>query len=106
MAFYYVFTRGQFWPSHIVIAGVCVCVCLCVRQSWACLSDNSWTVQARITKFGPEKQNTFVKIPIVFFVFFFWGGGAIDLDLPDQIELQTQNWPHFELVQTIPHNLF
>ena len=49
-------------------ACVCVCVCLCVRQSWACPSDNSSTVQARITKFGPEKQNTLVKIPIVF-----WG---------------------------------
>ena len=43
-----------------------MCVCLCVRQSWACPSDNSSTVQARITKFGPEKQNTLVKIPIVF----------------------------------------
>ena len=58
------FTRGQFWPSGIVVA----CVCLCVRQSWACPSDNSSTVQARITKFGREKQNTLVKIPIVF-----WG---------------------------------
>ena len=63
-----IFTRGQFWPSGIVVACVCVyvCVCLCVRQSWACPSDNSSTVQARITKFGPEKQNTLVKIPIVF----------------------------------------
>ena len=59
-----IFTRGQFWPSGIVVA----CVCLCVRQSWACSSDNSSTVHARITKFGPEKQNTLVKIPIVF-----WG---------------------------------
>ena len=64
-----IFTRVQFWPSGIVVACVCVyvCVCLCVRQSWACPSDNSSTVQARITKFGPEKQNTLVKIPIVFF---------------------------------------
>ena len=49
-------------------ACVCVSVCLCVRQSRACPSDNSSTVQARITKFGPEKQNSLVKIPIVF-----WG---------------------------------
>ena len=49
-------------------ACVCVSVCLCVRQSWACPSDNSSTVQARITKFGREKQNTLVKVPIVF-----WG---------------------------------
>ena len=48
------------------------CVCLCVRQSWACPSDNSSTVQARITKFGPEKQNTLVKIPIVFWGNWLW----------------------------------
>ena len=55
------FTRGQFWPPGIVVA----CVCVCVYQSLACLHDNSSPVQARITKFGPEKQNTLVKIPIV-----------------------------------------
>ena len=39
---------------------------VCVYQSLACPHDNSSPVQARITKFGPEKQNTLVKIPIVF----------------------------------------
>ena len=43
-------------------------VCLCVYQSLACPHDNLSPVQARITKIGPEKQNTLVKIPIVF-----WG---------------------------------
>ena len=57
----YLFTRGQFWPSGIVIA----CVCLCVRQSWACLHDNSSQVWARITKFGPKMQNILLKVPIV-----------------------------------------
>ena len=42
-----------------------VSVCDCVYQSLACPHDNSSPVQARITKFGPEKQNTLVKIPIV-----------------------------------------
>ena len=56
-------TRGQFWPPGIVVA--CVCVCVCVYQSLACPDGNSWPVQARITKFGPEKQNTLVKFPIV-----------------------------------------
>ena len=42
------------------------CLCLCVYQSLACPHDNSSPVQARITKFGPGKQNTLVKIPIVF----------------------------------------
>ena len=27
----HVFTRGQFWPSGIVVACVCLCVRLCVR---------------------------------------------------------------------------
>ena len=56
------FTRGQFWPPGIVVASVCVCV----YQSLVCPHDNSSPVQARITKFCPEKQNTLVKIPIVF----------------------------------------
>ena len=49
------FTRGQFWPSGIVIA----CVCLCVRQSWACLHDNSSQDWARIAKFGPKNAQYF-----------------------------------------------
>ena len=32
---------------------------------WACPHYNSSPNQAKITKFGPEVQNTFVKIPIV-----------------------------------------
>ena len=97
-----IFTRGQFWPSGIVVACVCVCVCvcvcLCVRQSWACPSDNSSTVQARITKFGPEKQNTLVKIPIVFWGNWLW---------PSRSNLTSNSkFTHFELVQTITHHLF
>ena len=60
------FTRGQFWPSGIVIACVCGSVCVCVYQSRACPHDNSSPIQARITKFGPEMQNTLVWVPIVF----------------------------------------
>ena len=61
--FYVVFTRGQFWPSGIVVA--CVCVRVCVCQSWACPHDNSQRVQARITKFGTKVQKTLVRVPIV-----------------------------------------
>ena len=69
-----IFTRGQFWPSGIVVACVCVCVCVCVClsvclsvcQSLACPGDNSGPVQARIAKFGPKMQKTLVKVPIVF----------------------------------------
>ena len=63
------FTRGQLWPSGIVVACVCLCVCVyvcvCVRQSSVCPDDNLSPAQATITKFGPEVQNTLIKIPIV-----------------------------------------
>ena len=48
----WIFTRGQFWPSGIVVA----CVCPSVRQSvhhQVCPHINSLPVQARNTKFGP-----------------------------------------------------
>ena len=43
-----------------------VCVCVCVRQSSVCPDDNLSPAQATFTKFGPEVQNTLIKIPIVF----------------------------------------
>ena len=64
-----IFTRGQFWPSGIVVACVCVCVCVSVCpyvcQLLACPRDNSRPVQARVAKFGPKMQKTLVKVPIV-----------------------------------------
>ena len=71
--FYFFITRGQFWPSGIVVACVCVCVCVCVClsvclsvcQSLACPRDNSGPVEARIAKFWPKMQKTLVKVPIV-----------------------------------------
>ena len=63
------FTRGQFWPSGIVVAcvclSVCVSVCVCVRQPRACPRHKSTRVQARTTKFGKKVQNNLVKVPIV-----------------------------------------
>ena len=51
------FTRGQFRPSGIVVA--CVCVCLSVYQSRvrAIITSLSY-VQAKTTKFGPDMQDT------------------------------------------------
>ena len=128
-----IFTRGQFWPSGIVIACLCVCVRVCVCVSlcvnhllvraitwdpfkpgspnldlrckrpwlrsllfcfffffffggggnwpwpsrsnltskseftpfWACPDHNSSPIQVRITKFGPEVENSLVKVPII-----------------------------------------
>ena len=55
-------TRGQLW----LLCNVVTCVCVCARQSQVCPSDKLSPVQARITKFGSEVQNTLVKIPIGF----------------------------------------
>ena len=49
-----IFTRGQIWPSGIVVACVCLSVCPSVCQSRVCPRDNSSPVSARITKFRPE----------------------------------------------------
>ena len=75
MPLFIIFTQGQFWPSGIVVACVCVCVSVClsvclsvcpsVCQSLACPRDNSGPVQARIAKFGPKMQKTLVKVPLV-----------------------------------------
>ena len=75
-----VFTRGQFWPSGIVVDCVSVCLCLsvclvCLCQSLAYPRDNSGLVEARITKFGPKMQNTLVKVSLVL---------LIDLELQGQ----------------------
>ena len=57
----------DFYPRPVLASGYCrcLCLCVCVYQSLACPHDNSSPVQARITKFGPEKQDTLVKIPFV-----------------------------------------
>ena len=64
-----IFTWDQFWPSGIVVACIdlsAVCVCSSVRQPFGCSCDELWPIQAMITKFGPEVQNTLVKVPVVF----------------------------------------
>ena len=71
---------------------------VCERQPWVCRRHGSSAIQARITKFGPEMQNTLVKILIVL--------GAINLDLQCRIQLKSSNWPLFDLVHTITHHIF
>ena len=38
---------------------------------WVCMHHNSSPIQARITKFGPEVQNTLIKIPRVWLTLIF-----------------------------------
>ena len=63
---------------------VCMCVRLCMHQSCACPRDNSSPIQARITKGKRPWSRSLLFC------------GAIDLDFQGQIELQSQNLPHFE----------
>ena len=73
---------------------------------WACPHHNSSPIQARITKFGPEVRNTLFKIPIVvFFVSFFFGGGAIALDLQGKIWLKSQIFRSQHYWKYIPTNI-
>ena len=92
-----VFTRGQFWPSGIVVA--CVCVCVCVR-----VSVNHEFVRA-IThqpfKLWSPNVDQRCKRPWLRALLFC---GMIDRYLKGQIELQSQNLPHFELVHAITHH--
>ena len=86
-----IFTRGQFWPSGIVVACVCVCVCVC-------LSVNHELVRAIIHQpFKPGSPNLDqrCKRPWLRSLLFC---GVIDGDLQGQIGLESQNLPHFWLV--------
>ena len=59
-----------FYPKPVLDFGYChrlrPCVRVSVYQSLACLHDNSSLIQASITKFGPDMQNTLFWIAIVF----------------------------------------
>ena len=53
-----------------------------VTPFWACRHDNSSPVQARITKFGPKVQNTWVKIPINFWIDWSWSSISFSILKP------------------------
>ena len=85
-----VFTRGQFWPSGIVVA--CVCLSVCVSL---CVCINNVLVRA-IThhpfKLGSPNLDHRCKRRWLRSLLFC---GAIGLDLQGQIELQSQNCTPF-----------
>ena len=95
-----IFTRGQFWPSGIVVACVCVCVCVCVCLS-VCLCVNHEFVRAithHLFKLGSPNLDQRCKRPWLRSLLFL---GVIDLDLQGQIWLQSRILPHFEFVRAI-----
>ena len=80
----YIFTRGQFWPSGIVFA--CVCVWVCVR-----VSVNHELVRAIIHqpfKLGSPNLDQRCKRPWLRSRLYC---GMINGDLQGQIELKSQN---------------
>ena len=58
------------WPSRSNLTSTCSKSKF--TPFWACPCDNSSPVRARTTKFGPEMQNTLVKISMVLGVDWAW----------------------------------
>ena len=94
---------GSSYPRPVLAFGYCRClrlfVCVCVRP---CV--NHELVRA-IThhpfQLGSPNVDQRCKIPWLRSLLFC---GTIDRDLQGQIELQSQNLPHFELVHAITHH--
>ena len=93
----------HFYPRPVLAFGYCrclhVCVCVCV-----CVSVNHEFVGA-IThqpfKLGSPNLDKRCERPWLRALLFC---GMIDRDLQGQIELQSQDLPHFELVHAITHH--
>ena len=91
------FTRGQFWPSGFVVACVCPSVRPSVRLS---ITKFVRAITHQLFKLVPPNLDQRCKRPWLRSLLFC---GTIDRDLQGQIELQSQNLPHFELVHAITH---
>ena len=90
-----IFTRGQLWPSGIVVACVCVCVCLSVNHQLV------RAITHQLFKLESPNLDQRCKRPWLRSLLFL---GTIDLELQGQIELKSKNLPHFELVRAISHH--
>ena len=92
-----VFTRGQFWPLGTVVA----CVCPSAHQSfYPSVTKFVSVITHQPFKLGSPHlvqrcQRPWLRSPLFC--------GTIDLDRQGQIELRSQNLPHFELVHAITH---
>ena len=92
---FFIFTRGQFWPSDIVVAYVFVCVCLSVNHQLVCaITHQLFSLES--PNLDQRCKRSWLKS--------LWIFGTIGLDLQGHIELKNQNLPHLELVRLISHH--
>ena len=89
------FTRGQFWPSGIVVACVYVCVRASVNHEFV------RAISHQPFKLGSPNWDQRCKIPCLRALLFC---GMVDRDLQGQIEPQNKNLSHFEPVHAITHH--
>ena len=89
----------RFYPRPVLASGYCHRLCLCVCINHLLVR----TITRHPFKLGSPNLVQRSKSPWLRSLLF-WG--AVDLDLQGQIQLQTGNWPNFELVQPIIHHLF
>ena len=89
-----VFTQGQFWPSGIVVACVCPSISPSVAKFVRAITRQPFKLES-------PNLDQWCKRPWLRSLLFC---GTIDRDHQGQIELQSQNLPHFELVHAITHH--
>ena len=91
----------NFYPRPVLASGYCRCLRVCV---YVCVSVNHEFVRAvthQPFKLGSPNLDQRCKRPWLRALLFC---GMIVRDLQGQIELQSQNLPHFELVHAITHH--
>ena len=94
----------HFYPRPVLAFGYCRClhlsVCVSVRPS-VCVCGKHLMITHHPFKLGSPNLDNRCKRPWLRSPLFL---GVIDLDLKGQIDLQSQNLPHFELVHAITHH--
>ena len=82
-------TRGQFWPSGIVVA----CVCVCVGQSRA---STNQPFKLESPNLDQRCKRPWLR-SLLFWV-------RLTLNFKVKLNLKIQNLPHFQLVHAISHH--